>query len=83
MHRAAAHEHLVNRVVREFVAVVAIGVAEGDSEQSLLDELGKTVADLARLAPIAKAFGDRFAQAKLRIDGSVLAFPISRYDDRR
>jgi hypothetical protein len=65
----APDEHLVDGIVGELVAVATIGVPQGDRKQSLLDELGETVADLARLSPIAKALGDRFAQSELLIDG--------------
>lgn len=69
VHRASAYEHLVDRIVGELVAVVAIGIPQGDGEQPLLNQLAKTVTNLARRPSIPQALGEPLAQPELLVEG--------------
>jgi hypothetical protein len=67
--RLPVAEQLVHRIVGEARGVVAVGVAAGDGEHPLTEEVLNPVADLARLAVVRDAGGEAFTQAETGVGG--------------
>jgi hypothetical protein len=55
--RRQIHRHLEQRIVAQARGVVAVLVAGGDHQQSKTNDVGKTVRDLIRRAPVHQAGG--------------------------
>ena len=62
-HRVASQQQLVDRIVGEMVGIVAIGMAAGDTEDPLADQVLERVPNLLRRAFIHQTAGERLDQA--------------------
>ena len=60
--RVSVEQQLVHRVVGEAVAVVAVGMAAGDAEDALADQVHQRVPNLVRRPLVEQAPGERLDQ---------------------
>jgi hypothetical protein len=67
--RISIDEHLVNRVMAEPGGVVCIGVATGDSEDSLGEKFPHLVDNFSRLPSVNETVGKSFGDPKLLVNG--------------
>ena len=66
--RIAVHQQLVDRIVGQPGGVVAVGVAAGQAEHALAQQLEELMPDLARLPRVAEGVGQSLRQAELGVD---------------
>ena len=61
--RVSVEQQLVDRVVGEAVAIVAVGMAAGDAEDALADQIRERVPGLVRRPLVEQTPGERLDQA--------------------